>query len=32
MFRDIGHALAIDPDLPAVAQRVEILPTGSEHG
>ena len=28
----IGNALAVDPDLAAIAQGVEILRTGSEHG
>jgi hypothetical protein len=32
MLRDIGDALAIDPDLPSIAQRIEVLLTSSEHG
>jgi hypothetical protein len=32
MCRHISNALAVDPDVAAIAQGVEILRTGSQHG
>jgi hypothetical protein len=32
VLRYVGDALAVDPDLAAIAQGIEVLRTGSQHG